>query len=121
MADRAYDTNAICQQIETQDAAPNIPPKRTRTWKSCFSPVLYRGRNAIERMFCRLKDYRRIATRYDEHAANYASAVYLVSGCETSFAFSTMTWVRGISAGRACPVGLALRRLRLAARRSATT
>ena len=54
MADRAYDTNAVRQQIEDQGAVPNIPPKRTRLWKSCFSPVLYRGRNAIERVFCRL-------------------------------------------------------------------
>jgi transposase len=35
-------------------------PKANRVW--CFSPVLYRARNAIERMFCRLKDFRRIAT-----------------------------------------------------------
>jgi transposase len=79
MADRAYDTNAIRKQIEDQGAVPNIPPKRTRVWKSCFSPVLYRGRNAIERMFCRLKDYRRIATRYDKLAANFLSAVYLAA------------------------------------------
>ena len=79
MAGRAYDTNAVRQQIETQGAVPNIPPKRTRIWKSCFSRVLYRGRNAIERMFCRLKDYRRIATRYDKLAANSASAVYLAA------------------------------------------
>jgi hypothetical protein len=39
-------------------------------WKNCFSPVLYRSRNAIERMFCRLKDFRRIATRYDRLAIN---------------------------------------------------
>jgi transposase len=56
MADRAYDTNAIRQQIEGQGAVPTIPSKRTRRWKSCFSPVLYRDQNAIERMFCRLKD-----------------------------------------------------------------
>ena len=79
MADRACDTNAVRQQIETQGAIPNIPPKRTRIWKSCFSPVLYRGRNAIERMFCRLKDYRRIATRYDKKAISLASAVYLAA------------------------------------------
>src|ERR1700710_2248971 len=79
MADRAYDTDAVRQQIETQGAVPNIPPKSTRILKSDFSPVLYRGRNAIERMFCRLKDYRRIATRYDELATNFASAVYLAA------------------------------------------
>jgi len=37
---------------------------------SCFSSYLYRDRNAIRRMFCRLKDFRRIATRYDSRAAN---------------------------------------------------
>jgi hypothetical protein len=58
MTDRACDTNAIRQQIQSQGAVPNIPPKRNRLWKSCFSPFLYRGRNAIERMFCRLKDFR---------------------------------------------------------------
>jgi hypothetical protein len=42
-----------------------------RIWKSCFSPFLYRNRNAIERMFCRLKDFRRIATRYDRLAINF--------------------------------------------------
>ena len=79
MADRAYDTNAIRQQIEQQGAVPNIPPRRTRIWKSCFSRVLYRRRNAIERMFCRLKDYRRIATPYDKLTANFASSVYLAA------------------------------------------
>ena len=78
MADRAYDTDAIRRQIEEQGAVPNIPPKATRRWKSYLSPVLYRARNAVERMFRRLKDYRRIATRYDKLGANFLSAVYIV-------------------------------------------
>jgi transposase len=41
-----------------------------RVWKNCFSPVLYRARNAVERTFCRLKDFRRI-TRYDRLATNF--------------------------------------------------
>ena len=79
MADRAYDTNAIRRQIKDQGAVPYIPAKRTRLWKDCFSPILYRDRNAIERMFCRLKDYRRVATRYDKLAANFLSAVCLAA------------------------------------------
>src|SRR4051812_44550425 len=59
--DNGYDTNAIRKQIEQHGAMPNIPPKASRRWKTSFSPALYRGRNAIERMFCRLKDFRRIA------------------------------------------------------------
>ncbi len=74
MANRAYDTDAIRAQIQAQGAVPNIPSKRTRRWKHCFSPVLYRRRNAIERMFGRLKDFRRIATRYDKTARNFLAA-----------------------------------------------
>jgi len=57
----------------------NIPPKANRRWKNCFSPALYRGRNAIERMFCRLKDFRRIATRYDRLATNFLAAVCIAA------------------------------------------
>jgi transposase len=77
--DKGYDTDAVRRKIETLGAAPNIPPKINRRWKNCFSPVLYRDRNAIERMFGRIKDFRRIATRYDKLARNFLSAVCLVA------------------------------------------
>jgi len=77
--DKGYDTNAIRRQIEAQGTMPNIPPKANRRWKNCFSPFLYRDRNAIERMFGRLKDFRRIATRYDRLAVNFLAAVCLVA------------------------------------------
>jgi transposase len=69
--DKGYDSNAIRRQVEAKGVMPNIPPKANRRWKNCFSPVLYRNRNAIERMFCRLKDFRRVATRYDRSAVNF--------------------------------------------------
>jgi len=78
-ADKAYDTDAIRRQIEASGAAPNIPSKINRRWKACFSPALYRSRNAIERMFCRLKDFRRIATRYDRLATNFLAAVCIAA------------------------------------------
>jgi transposase len=53
----------------------NIPPRANRKWKRCFSPFLCRDRNAIGRMFCRLKDFRGVATRYDRNAANFLAAV----------------------------------------------
>ena len=77
--DKAYDTDAVRRKIESKGAAPNIPPKINRRWKPCYSPVLYRKRNAIERMFGRLKDFRRIATRYDRLAQNFLAAVCLVA------------------------------------------
>ena len=58
---------------------PTFRPKANRRWKNCFSPFLYRNRNAIERMFGRLKDFRRIATRYDRLAANFLAAVCLAA------------------------------------------
>lgn len=79
LADKGYDSDAIRRQIEAAGAAPNIPPKVNRRWKPCFSPVLYRGRNAIERMFGRLKDFRRIATRYDRSTTNYLAAICLAA------------------------------------------
>lgn len=79
LADKAYDSNAIRDLIERQGAVPNIPSKANRRWKSCFSRTLYKGRNAVERMFCRLKDFRRIATRYDRLATNFLGAVYLAA------------------------------------------
>ena len=69
------------KKIESKRAAPDIPPKADRRWKNCFSPWLYRRRNAIQRMFGRLKDFRRIATRYDRLASNFLAAVCLAATC----------------------------------------
>ena len=79
LADKGYDSDAIRRQVEAKGPMPNIPPKANRRWKNCFSPVLYRNRNAIERMFGRLKDYRRIATRYDRLATNFLAAVCIAA------------------------------------------
>ena len=56
-ADKGYDSDAIRRQVEASGAMPNIPSKANRRWKNCFSPVLYRDRNAIERMFSDLVNY----------------------------------------------------------------
>ncbi len=79
LADKAYDSHVIRDLIERHGAVPNIPSMANRRWKSCFSKTLYKGRNAIERMFCRLKNYRRIASRYDKLAANFLGAIYLAA------------------------------------------
>jgi transposase len=79
LADTAYDADAIRRFIESRKAVPNIPFKTNRRWKGCFSPFLYRGRNAIERMFCRLKVFRRVTTRYDKLAANFLAAVQIAA------------------------------------------
>ncbi|MGB3580257.1 MAG: transposase, partial [Roseiarcus sp.] len=62
-----------------QGAWANIPPKRNRNDPTCFSPYLYRARNLIERLFNKIKQYRRVATRYDKLAANYLAFIKIAS------------------------------------------
>jgi transposase len=57
LADKAYDADWQRRQIEAASAAPNIPPIVHRRRKPCFSPVLYRARNRIERFFSRIKNF----------------------------------------------------------------
>jgi putative transposase len=51
----------------------------TRKHPHAYDPIAYRRRNLIERMFCRLKDFRRIATRYDKRADTFLSAVLIAA------------------------------------------
>jgi putative transposase len=78
-ADAAYDSKAIRQFLSERGTLPVIPNNPTRKNPHAFNPKLYRERNLIERMFCRLKDWRRIATRYDKLASVFAAAVHLAA------------------------------------------
>ena len=66
LADKAYDADWLRAMISAQGAWANIPPKSNRKNPVCFSPLLYKKRNLIERFFNKLKYFRRIATRYDK-------------------------------------------------------
>jgi transposase len=57
----------------------NIPPRCNRDEPICFSPYLYRARNLVERFFNKIKQCRRIATRYDKLAANSLAFIQLAS------------------------------------------
>src|SRR5262249_49494396 len=79
LADRGYDADWIRELAMRRGAWANIPPKRNRSNPINFSPYLYRDRNRIERFFNRIKQCRRVATRYDKLAANYLAFVQLAS------------------------------------------
>ena len=79
LADRAYDADWIRTLVCQRGAWANIPPKRNRTEALCFSPYLYRARNLVERFFNKIKQCRRVATRYDKLAANYLAFIQLAS------------------------------------------
>ena len=77
-ADKAYDSAKVRQQIKDEGALPIIP-NRCNALKKAYCPKrFYRRRHKIENFFCRIKDWRRIATRYDKLARNFQAATTLV-------------------------------------------
>ena len=78
-ADAAYDSDALRSFLLDRGTLPVIPNNPTRKRFHSFDRQAYRQRNIIERMFCRLKDWRRIATRYDKLAANFAAALAIAA------------------------------------------
>jgi len=79
LADKAYDSAAIRIYAYECGAWANIPPRRNRKDPICFSPYLYRNRNQVERFFNRIKQCRRIATRYDKLAETFLAFIKLAS------------------------------------------
>lgn len=79
IADKGYDSNAIRGAIQAQGAEVVIPPNRSRKTLIPYDRDAYRARNLVERLWCRLKDWRRIATRYDKLAKNYMAGVFIAA------------------------------------------
>jgi transposase len=79
LADKAYDTNKLRQLLAEHGVEAVIPSVARRKPLIPYDPVLYRQRNLIERMFGRLKDFRRIATRYDKLARNFLAGIALAA------------------------------------------
>ena len=79
LADRAYDARSLRDWLADRGTSAVIPPNPTRKHPHAYNRRAYRSRNLIERMFCRLKDFRRIATRYDKRADTFLSAIHLVA------------------------------------------
>ena len=79
LADKAYDADHWRARLRQQGICPVVPNKKNRKQFHPFDATRYRGRNVIERMFGRLKDFRRIATRYDKNATNFMAALCLAA------------------------------------------
>jgi transposase len=79
VADRAYDADHLRRRLARQRAEAVIPSTASRRKPIAYNKRAYRQRNRIERMWCRIKDWRRIATRYDKLARNYLSGAYLAA------------------------------------------
>ena len=79
IGDKAYDSDAFIAEIVSNDAIAVIPPRKNRTEQRTYDKELYKQRNIIERFFHRLKQYRRVATRYEKYAVRYLGFVYFAS------------------------------------------
>jgi len=79
LADRGYDSDANRAAIRAAGAAPCIPPRKNRAVPVVYGRHLYKERNVVERYFARVKQYRRVATRYDKRAANFLGFVWVAS------------------------------------------
>ena len=80
LADKAYDADErVLALLQKAGKTAIIPPKRNRKEQRDYDKDLYVARHLIENFFCKLKQYRAIATRYDKTACNFLAAVYLAA------------------------------------------
>ena len=79
LADRAYDSDALRQSLAERGAWANVKPMPNRKNVPAFSSFLYRYRNLVERFFNKLKQFRRIATRYDKLGATFFAFIQLAA------------------------------------------
>jgi transposase len=77
LADKGYDADALRRQLRQNGTVPVIPGRANRKKPIPLDKARYRERHYVENAFCRIKDFRRVATRYDKLANNFLSAVAL--------------------------------------------
>ncbi len=80
IADRAFDADArVLEPLAAAGKSAVIPPRPNRLEPRHFDRELYKQRHLIENFFCKLKQFRAIATRYDKTARNFLAAIHLAA------------------------------------------
>jgi len=79
VGDKGYDSDDLRHWLAERGTRAIIPPKRHRKTRLDFDAAIYRTRNIIERMFCRFKDWRRIATRYDRNIKTFMATIAIAA------------------------------------------
>ena len=85
LADKGYDADPLRRSLCQAGVVPVIPGRSSRRRTVRYDRECYKGRHLIENAFCRLKDFRRVATRHDKLTANFLSGMALA----TALAFWT--------------------------------
>jgi transposase len=79
IADKGYTSRKFRTFLRKHRIAVTIPHKENEHHKGVFDKVLYRTRNRVERLFARLKQFRRIATRYEKRGENFAAMITIAA------------------------------------------
>jgi transposase len=79
IADKGFDNDALRQELDARGATAVIPPKADRVRPIACDFAMYRWRHLVENFFCNLKQFRRIATRYDKTDQSFAAMINLAA------------------------------------------
>jgi transposase len=79
VADKGYTSSAFRKYLHQRNIRCTIPHRKNEHHKGMFNKQMYRKRNIVERLINRLKQFRRIATRYEKRAANFSAMISLAS------------------------------------------
>lgn len=79
LGDTAYDGDETRQAIKKLNAKACIKPSKNRKTKKRYDKTRYKNRNQVERFFNRIKQYRRVATRYEKNIENFTGFVWLAA------------------------------------------
>jgi transposase len=79
IADKGYDSQAVVAALEAKKMIPVIPTQADRSYRRKIDRHVYKERHLVENFFCRLKHYRRVATRFEKTATNFLGFVVLAS------------------------------------------
>lgn len=79
IADKSYDGDDFVAAIEATGAMAVIPPKKNRIFKREYDKHIYKERNLAERFISRIKQYRRVATRYEKTARNFLGFIHVAA------------------------------------------
>ena len=75
--DKAYSSQKIRQAVANEGALAVIPSKSNARKPVPHDKTLYAMRNIVERFFCKMKDMRRLATRFEKSARNFLNMIYI--------------------------------------------
>lgn len=79
VGDKGYCSNELRAWLAGRGTQAVIPSKRNHKVQIAYDLAIYKQRNVIERMFCRIKDWRRVATRFDRNIKNFMATIAIAA------------------------------------------